>query len=57
MAILNKCSLFGFPNKRVLTILSSFLVKIFTSIVATFSFSSENNYVPQKKRMLSEFFV
>ena len=34
IALLKEFSLFGFPNKRVLTILSSFPVKIFASIAA-----------------------
>ena len=34
IALLKEFSLFGFPNKRVLTILSSFSVKMFASIVA-----------------------
>ena len=32
IALLKEFSLFGFPNKRVLTILSSFSVKILESI-------------------------
>ena len=37
IALLKEFSLFGFPNKRVLTILSSFSVKMFASIVAILS--------------------
>ena len=33
IALLKKFSLFGFPNKRVLTILSSFLARMFASVV------------------------
>ena len=36
LALLKEFSQFGLPNKRVLTILSSFSVKIFSSIVAIF---------------------
>ena len=37
LALLKEFSQFGLPNKRVLTILSSFLVKMFASIVAILS--------------------
>ena len=37
IALLKEFSLFSFPNKRVLTILSSFSVKILESIVAILS--------------------
>ena len=33
IVLLKKFSLFGFPNKRVLAILSSFLAKMFASVV------------------------
>ena len=37
IALLKEFSLFGFPNKRVWTILTSFSVKMFASIVAILS--------------------
>ena len=37
LALLKEFSQFGLPNKRVLTILSSFSVKMFASVVAILS--------------------
>ena len=37
VALLKEFSLFGFPNKTVLTILSSFSVKVFAAIIAILS--------------------